>query len=333
MKNKKIVLGLILIILAMAIGGYSLANKQNKTDIKEEAIKVKIGYLPVIHNLPLFLAASQNYFKDAGLDVELVKFESPNQIIDALINGSIDICGPSGALGITGIADFKNPGKMKIYAVSGEMTDNSSENIIVPKDSSLKSIADLKGKKLGILAGTIQWRTIARELLSQNGLDMDKDLTIVELALPLQVQALSSEQIDALLALEPISTTAVEKSGAKILVKSPVKQYIADPAWLGAGVINVEFSQNHPQTAQKALAVLDRAIDEVNQNPEASRQYLKNYTSLTDDLIAKVPPVDFKTCNSLNQQDKDAIKKFFGIFTKYKVIDGEINPDNLLYCK
>jgi len=333
MKSKKIIIGLVLIALAVIIGGCSLANKQSPIGQKEEVSKIKIGYLPVIHNLPLYLAVSKNYFKDAGLEVELTRFEAPNQITDALINGSIDLCGPGGPLGITGIADFKNPGKMKIYAVSGEMNDNSGENIIVPKNSSLKSITDLKGKKLGILAGTIQWRTITRELLAQNGLDMDKDLTIVELALPLQVQALLSGQIDALLALEPISTTAVEKSGAKILVKAPGKQYIADPFWYGAGVINAKFAANNPQTAKKVLDVIDRAINEVNQNPDAARQYLKNYTALTDDLIAKVPPVDFKTCGSINTQDRDSIKKFFGIFTKHKVVDGEINLDNLLDCQ
>jgi ABC-type nitrate/sulfonate/bicarbonate transport system substrate-binding protein len=50
-----------------------------------------------------------------------------------------------------------------------------------------------------------------RALFAKEGIDIDKDLTVVELAPGLQVQALASKQIDALLALEPMSTIALQK--------------------------------------------------------------------------------------------------------------------------
>jgi ABC-type nitrate/sulfonate/bicarbonate transport system substrate-binding protein len=262
-----------------------------------------------------------------------VRFEAPNQIIDALMQDQIDFGDTSIALGITGIADYKNPGKLKIYAVSGETGENSGEDLIVPIDSDVTSIIDLKGKKFGINAGTIQWKTIAREILAQNGLDLDKDVTLVELAPSVQVQAVASKQVDALLALEPNPLIAIDKGVAKMLVKAPAKQYIADPFWYGAGVVRTNFAEKNPETTKKVIEILDKTIKEINENPDAYRTYLKGHTALTDDVAQKIHLVNFKLCEDLNEKDIDSITKFYNIFTKHKVIDGQVNIDRLLYCK
>ncbi|MFZ5365390.1 MAG: ABC transporter substrate-binding protein [Patescibacteria group bacterium] len=329
-KTTKIILGAVIIITVI---GVIFLIQQKPSERVTETTQVKIAYYPITHFLPLYVAVEKGYFKDAGFDVELVKFEAPNQVIDAVMNGQVDLTGPGAALGITGIADFKNPGKLKMYAISGDHDNYSGHSLILPINSTITSFNQLKGKKLGIWAGTIQWRTIAREILAQNGLDMDKDLTIVELAPSVQVQALASGQIDALLTLEPIPTTALNNNVAKLWIKSPADQFISDPFWYGVGVINAKFAIDNPKTTEKLVSVIDKAAQEVNQNFDAYRQYLKGYTSLTDELITKVPPIDFKVCNSFTDEDKDSIAKFFNIFTKHKVVDGTINMTDMLYCR
>jgi NitT/TauT family transport system substrate-binding protein len=298
-----------------------------------ETTKVRVGDWPAVHGLPFYVAMEKGYFTDAGLDVERVKFEAPNQVIDALVSGQVDITAPSGALGITGIVNYKNPGKLKIYAISGGTAGNSGADFVLPVNSTLKSLSDLKGKKLGIPAGTIQWRTIAREIMSQNGLDIDKDLTIVEIAPALQVQALASGQIDALLAVEPVPTTAVGKNVGKMWITDPTVKYISDPSWLGAGIVNVQFAEKNPKTTAKVIEIITKTIEEINKNPDQYRQYLKNYTSLTDQLINKVPLVTIRVCGQINVQEKNSIQKFFDIFTKNKVVDGKISVDDVLFCK
>ena len=80
---------------------------------------------------------------------------------------------------------------------------------------------------------------------------MDKDVIIVELAPALQVQALASKQIDALLALEPMSTVAKKKGAGKVIVEAPVEKVIANPFYGGAGVITTKFVHDYPKTAEK----------------------------------------------------------------------------------
>ena len=187
---------------------------QKSTEQVAETTKIKIANLPIVQGLPLYLAIEKGYFKEAGLDVEMVKFEAPNQIVDAVLNGQVDFTSPSGAIGILGIANFKNPGKLKIYAAAGGDDNIQNDAILVKSDSTIQNIQELKGKKLGILPG-IQWRTIAQHILKQNNLTADTDVILVELAAGLQAPALASGEIDALLGVEPTPTIVKTKSICK----------------------------------------------------------------------------------------------------------------------
>ncbi|MBI4021610.1 MAG: ABC transporter substrate-binding protein [Candidatus Aenigmarchaeota archaeon] len=293
---------------------------------------VRIGDLPIVDGLPLYVALEKGYFAEEGLHVERVQFEAPNQIIDALLQDRIDFGSPSIALGITGIADHKNPGKLKIYAAAGGSVDHPKENLLVAPDSDIVSISDLSGKRLGILGG-IQWRTIARELLAQHGLEMDKDVTIVELSPALQVQALASGQIDALLALEPMSTVAIQQGAGKIMISGPVEKGIANPFYGGAGVVRAAFAEEYPEQTAKVLRAFERAMDDIAADPAAHKQYLLGYTPLSEEVVQEVPIVMFRSCSDFTSDDIGAMQAFYDIFTKYGIVDGEIDPHTLLYCE
>ena len=334
-KYARYVYWLVALLIIGGVGLFWLTRDAGPTQTQPSAVakpaealtKVKIGYLPATQALPVFVGIEKGYFKEAGLDVEALKFDAPNQIIDSLMNGSIDF-GSAAGLGIIGIADTKNPGKMRVIDVS-----TAVDSLVVPKDSTLTSISDLKGKKLGILAGTIQWQTIARELLAKNGLDMNKDVTIVELAPAVQVQALATGQVDALLALEPIPTVAIGNSAGKLWMAHAAERYISDPLYAGADVVRTQFSQEHPDATAKVMAVIEKSIKEIQANPDADRQYLTGYTALTPELINKVPLSAFKSCVDLLDKDRQDIQTFFSIFKKYGVVEKEIDLNGLLYCK
>ncbi|MBI3332211.1 ABC transporter substrate-binding protein [Candidatus Peregrinibacteria bacterium] len=294
------------------------------------ATKVRIAYLPNIHALPFYLALEKGYFKDEGLDVEIVKFEAPNQIIDALLSDQVGVAAPGAAAGITAVSQSKKPGTIKIVSVQGGTATLKNEAFVVKKGSTIKSFTDLKGKKLGILPG-IQWQTIARDILAKNGLTSGTDVTVVDLAIPLQVPALASGQVDALLAIEPSPTIAVAKDIGEIAMQSPTIQFIADPFYAGVGDITTKFASENPELTEKILRVFDKSTDEVNANPDAARQYLKGYTALDDSLINSVPLLQYKTYKDIDEKDIAALQAFYDIFAEYGVIDGKIDARSLIY--
>ena len=325
----KIIFFLAIIVLVVGGDWYYLSHKnKNKTT---EDIKIKIGYLPVANALPLYLAIDKGYFSEVGLKVEPIKFESPNQIVDALIAGNIEFSSPSTGMGVTAVSQAKNPNTLKVFALNGGAGPNNIDNVfLIKKDSVISSVNDLKGKKVGIIPG-IQWKILAQHIFDTEGLAVDKDVTIVELALPMQLQALAMRQIDALLTLEPTKVIGESQDAVRDLVVGPMMKYIADPWWGGGGVVSVEFAINNRETTKKVIAVFDRSIKEITADPDSSRQYLKNYTPLTEEQTKLVPLPIFKMYTDFQDSDMAALQKFFDIFAQYKVIDNKVDARQLIY--
>ena len=301
----------------------------------QEQTTVKIGHLPAAQGLPLYLALEKGYFEEQGITVEVVSFDSPNLLVQALVAGQIDFGAPSTAAGITAIAEAVNPGQLKIFAVGGSTTegvDKINDMLIVGINSTLTSIEDLKGKKVGILP-SIQWRTIATHIFAQHGLSTETDLLLVELAGSLQVQALASGQVDALLTIEPMGTIGEMKGISRELVHAPVEEFLADPFYGGAGVLRTEFAEQNPETTKKILSVFAQAIDEINANPEEARVYLTKYTPLSEDIANELPFVEFKMYNDFTEEDITALQTFFDIFWEYEVITKQVNVRDIVYSE
>lgn len=303
------------------------------TPHREKSIKIKIAYLPVIQALPLFLAIQKGYFKEAGLEVEAVRFENPNQIIDSLLSGNVDFGSTSAATGITAISQFRNPDSLKIFALSGgSLPNHLDHSLLVKKNSSISNIQGLKGKTLATLPG-IQWRTIATAILKRNGLQPGKNVELVQLMLPLQLEALASGQVDAILTLEPIVTIGKLQNIARDLIPGAAAKFIADPFFAGCGVVPTPFAAKHPETTTALLKIFNKAIEDIRQHPDEARQYLKNFTPLNDQQIKAIPLPLWKMVSELQPEDLQAAQKFIDIFTQYGVISGKVDIHSILWSR
>src|SRR3990167_8403182 len=142
--DKKLTLILVILIVTLVgvfafsgITGYSVAKPYEK---------IRIGDIPLTHNLPLYLALDNGYFEQAGIEVEIVRFDAPKQIIDAVVLNQVDLGGTGSATGISVIAESKQPGNLKYYAFTCN-TQNQGNALLVPFNSNIKSVKDLEGKK------------------------------------------------------------------------------------------------------------------------------------------------------------------------------------------
>jgi NitT/TauT family transport system substrate-binding protein len=336
MKTKnKTILALVLVAGLSLLGywGFNSTQTDNQASVvstqNADVVKIRVADLPVVHALPMYIAMEKGYFDEAGIEIEYIKLDSPNLIIDALLSGQVDMTSPSGAMGISGIASYRQPNTIEIYVATGGNEDIRTEGLMVREDSSIKSFSDLKGKKMGILPG-IQWRTISQHLLSQHGLEVDKDVMLVELAPGLQVSALYGGQIDALLAIEPMTTIA-EKVGMIEVDKSPNLEAIANPFYPGAGILRSDFADQNPESVEKFIGALERALVDIESNPDEARQYLARYTPLDEELIAVAPIMHTKLYKDFTEEDMRAIEDFHRIFTTYGVIEGEIDTRGMIY--
>jgi NitT/TauT family transport system substrate-binding protein len=319
-----------ILILVLGIGTVWYLNPLAK-ETGTETTKVRIANWSILEGWPLYLALDKGYFAEVGLDVEVVKFEASNLIIDALLAEQVDFASPT-ASAVAGIADTKNPGKLKLFYLAGSSREYPANSLLIRADSTIASVAELRGRKLGILPG-IQWRTIAEHMLAENNLQPNIDVTIVELAAGLQAQALSAGQIDALLALEPVPSIVRLQGIGKDLVRVPTSAFVSDPLFGGSGIVRAEFAKRNPNTTKKVLEVYRRALKEIYADPEAARKHFKGHTSLSDDLIPKVQIPLIKMYDELTETEIAATQKFFNIFSERNIITGNINLRDLLFSE
>jgi sulfonate transport system substrate-binding protein len=160
------------------------------------------------------LASASGAFKDASYKVKWAKFDYGPPLVAAAGSGDVDL-GMVGAVPpIAGAA--KNLGFKVVATQQPYSTDSAIENIIVPKDSTAKTLADLKGKKIAVPQGSSAHGLLLNALKAA-GLG-PKDVKIVYLDPKAGASAFDSGRVDAWSIWDPQGAFAVQK-GARVLVR------------------------------------------------------------------------------------------------------------------
>lgn len=293
--------------------------------------KIRIGYWPVAAGLPFFAAIEKGYFKEAGLDVEAIKFAGAQQVMEAMLAGRSD--GSSNGTGSANLAigEIAQPGLFKIFATNPSNAKFVLDEFIVPKDSPVKTMAELKGKKVASGPG-IQNVTLAKTMLERAGAT---GATVIELPIGQHVAALVAGQVDACYTLEPTGTIGRMNGTTRVIEAGVVAKYILGDAMApwhgGAASLTTEFIKKNPDAAKKFIAAYTRGIELVRTKPAEARAFMKGYTAIEGALTSEVPLASYMLYNEFKPSDVAYFQKFYDLFTEKGIFDKKVVVDNLLY--
>ena len=297
----------------------------------QAAPKIRIGFWPVASALPFFAAIEKGYFKEAGLDVEALKFASAQQVMEAMLAGRAEGSANGTASAVLAIGEIAQPGLFKIFCTNPTNAKYVLDEIIVAKDSPYKTLADLKGKKVASGPG-IQNVTLAKVMLERAGAGA---VVVSELPLGQHIAALVAGQIDAAYTLEPTGTIGRLNGATRTLEVGVVAKYIlGDPMapWHGgAASLTSEFIKKHPIETKKFIAAYTRGIDLVRNKPDDARPFLKGYTAIEGALTAEVPMSSYMLYNEFKPSDIAYFQKFYDLFTDKGIFEKKVVVDTLLY--
>jgi NitT/TauT family transport system substrate-binding protein len=131
--------------------GAALAALMHAGAFSQDKPKVRVGVLRLASSGNVFIAADRNYFRDAGLDVELKFFDAAQPIAVATASGDVDV----GVTAFTG-GLFNLAGKGAVSIVAGQSRDVPGFPLMAylataqPSGAGLKSLRDIEGKSVGI---------------------------------------------------------------------------------------------------------------------------------------------------------------------------------------
>ena len=186
-----------------------------------------------------------------ALQVEVRPFTSPADHKSALLAGSLDMTGTTLALAIQA-ASRGEP--IRLVAALG----NKCSALVVAKDGPIKSTADLRGKRIAYVPGTMH-EILLREVLHREGINPDNDVTLMRIDFFDMGTALAKGNVDAFLSGEPFPTQAVMQGYGRILAYP----YYGDSiGTINSGMLmREEFIMAHPDQALRMVAAHKAATE------------------------------------------------------------------------
>ncbi len=227
--------------------------------LEKPQLSIAVGGQNLLYYLPLTIAEHLGYFKAEGLDVTIVDFAGGSRALQAVIGGSADVV--SGAFEHTLNMQAKGQ-KLRAFALQGR-----APQVVLginPKTmAGYKTVADLKGKKIGVTAPGSSTNVMANFVLAKAGLK-PTDVSIIGVGAGNgAVAAMRSGQIDALSNLDPV-ITLLQRSGDLLIISDTRIVAEADKVFGGpmpAGCLYAPqaFIDKHPRTVQALANAMVRA--------------------------------------------------------------------------
>jgi len=262
---------MVLFILTLALGSCSAG------DFSGSVESISFGTVLLEPSLPLFVAENQDFFGQNGLNVTFKMYDVGLNAASGLVNGEVDMASP--------VAEYVMVGKIfdnkKIQAIASiDKVDYAF--VIGRKDRGIAKVSDLKGKKIGVVRGTILEFQLGR-FLELHGVN-PADVTLVHCTLPESASAIVNGDVDAVMSIPPF-TTSIQKqldANAALWTAQNIQPFyslvLADQEWV----------RQHPKLVERFLMAMKQAEEFIIDHPDQAEDILRRKLNFSDEEIARV---------------------------------------------
>ena len=331
MKKNILYYCLFFILVFLMVGSLFLDFNHSK---KNENKRTKVTLAEVAHTIfyaPQYVAIEKGYFKEVGIDIELILTVGADKVTAAVLSGDADI-GFCGSEGTIYVYNAKEKDYLKTFA---QLTQKDGSFLVSREKIDNFTLNDLKGKSvIGGRAGgmpemTFEWA------LKQNGIDPKNDLEIdTSIAFAAMGGAFISGQGDFVTLFEP-NALEIEQQGYGYVVASigelggvvPYTSYSARGSYIEK---NSELISNFTKAIQKGLDFVHNSSDK-----EVAEAILSQFpdTSLNDleKVVARYRKIDaWPKTTKFSEESFDHLQD---IMIDNGVLNSKVSYDKLIYSE
>lgn len=242
----------------------------------DDTITLMVGGMEKLIYLPVKLTEQLGYFKDEGLDVELLNEPSGVDAEDEMLAGAVQ--------GVVGFydhtIDLQSKGKFTEVLVQFSQAPGEVE-LVSAKHPEIKSIADFKGHDLGVTGLGSSTNFLSMALCVRSGLKLGEFTSVPVEAGDTFIAALQQDKIQAGMTTEPTVTRLLKTGQARVLVD--LRTVAGTRAVLGgtypaaAFYMQTSWIEGHRDTAQKLVNALVRGL-----------AYIHSHSA--EEIAAHMPP-------------------------------------------
>ncbi len=242
-------------------GQSSSSGTAGTTGTADTPVEFTIAFCTWIGYAPLYIAEDQGYFEEFGINPTLTIIEDESQYAAALYSNSIQALG--NVLDREVVHYASGTPETVIFSLD---ESSGGDGIIATAD--IKTIADLKGKVVGLDKSSTAYFFFLT-VLAANGVD-ESEVTIQEMGTDAAGAAFMAGQLDAAVVWEPYLTEASNLEGGHVLASSAdYSKVIVDVM-----VMRSDFIEANPQAASGLAAAWYKAIEFYKANPEEGNRIM-----------------------------------------------------------
>ena len=308
--RRKYLQGILAALWVIAASGCGSNNAASNNSAKSaEAQSLTIGYNPTIGQPQALVGVVGGEYQKALPDVKIdgQMFDAAPAVMEQLRAGTIQIgCGgPFPAL-----RAFVGDGDVVLLCNAA----NGGTQLMVKKDSPIKSVADLKGTVIGVnqLGSTVE--ALVRYQLVQAKLNPNNDVKFAQIKPAEQAAALKNDDVQAVAAPAPWPSQVLADADARALLDS--KAIYDDGNYSSAAFFTTKkFAEANPQLIQKFIKATEKITADLNADRVAAdKKVLQNWEkATTKTLKPEVAKDAFATIVYDTKLDQSALQKFADI--------------------
>ncbi|MEE1116764.1 MAG: ABC transporter substrate-binding protein [Methanosphaera sp.] len=312
MSNQKIIGIIIAVVVLLLVAFFAFNSLTNNSET------VHIGYLPSDHDAALFVADASGMYKDAGINVELHEYNNGGDLMSAMASGDLDV----GYVGIAPVVSSISKG-VPAKIVAGAQNEGSG---LLSHDSSITSVADLKGKTIATPGEASIQSVLLKYDLKKNGMSTS-DVKSPGMKVASMNDALKTGSIDAMLTYEPFVSIS-EKSNNQHIVERSGDIIPNHPCCVV--VMSDKFLADHHDQAQKIVEIHKEATQKIIDNPEGIIQYLPS-NIVSNETVEKESLSHIKWVTEMDDAYKNNVNNFLNIEKDLGIINQTLD-DSKLYA-
>ncbi len=228
---------------------------------------IGIGGQPLLTYLPTTLAQELGYYQEEGVNVELQDLQGGSKALTAMIGGSTNVT--SGYYEHTIQMQAKNQ-NIKAFVDMGRSSGLAL--LVAPKnEGKIKTLADLKGKNVGVTSPGSSTDMFIKYLLAKNGMQKTDAAVSAIGAGSSAVAAVEQGQVDAAVMLEPDVSVLTKRIGHDPVILADVrsadglKEVFDTDAWPSSSLYaKTEWLDQNKETAGKLAKAIKRTLEFIN---------------------------------------------------------------------
>ncbi len=279
-------------------------------------VALKVGAIGAVSDAGIFIAQDKGFFRDEGLDVELVGFKAAPQILPAIATGEVQVSGSAVTPALFNA--FARGIGMKLVADKGQVAKGFGFAAIAIRSDladTVKDFRDLKGRKFAVMGKGVSSTAQLGKALELGGIEPN-EVELIELGLPEMIAALGNKAIDGATLLEPFITLATAR---KVAIRwKGMEDFLPFTGQNGVIIYSQKFTEEQPEAANRWMVAYlkgNRAyLDAVTKGTDRDdiNSILARHTAVKDlSLLAKIAPTGFDPNGRLELRSLEADQDWF----------------------